>query len=171
MRANRLPSTVFPLLEDSMPIPRGPAVLLLAGGVACATIAHGTTQDVNITSNPSAARVMVDNKPLGSTPVVAKLARNSVHTVRLEVDGYKPFELQLQRKTSGWVWGNLALGGFIGFAVDMSNGAMYKLSPEEVVGTFASAGSASITRDGFFVTLVAHADSSWTRIATLEPTR
>lgn len=40
---------------------------------ACATIMHGSSQDIGVSSSPTGAQVSVDNKPLGVTPVVESL--------------------------------------------------------------------------------------------------
>src|SRR5256885_116858 len=73
---------------------------LLVG--ACASIIHGTHQDVGISSNPTAAHVTVDGQQTGTTPVVAHLTRKDNHIVRLELPGYKPYEATLTRGVSGW---------------------------------------------------------------------
>src|SRR5256885_14019069 len=99
---------------------------------ACASIIHGTHQDVGISSNPTAAHVTVDGQQTGTTPVVAHLTRKDNHIVRLELPGYKPYEATLTRGVSGWVWGNIVFGGLIGLAVDAISGGMYKLTPEQL---------------------------------------
>jgi len=92
------------------------AVLAAAslGLLACATILHGSSQDVGIASQPTGASVTVDNQMLGHTPVVAKLKRKDKHTIAVALDGYQPFEVTTTRSTSGWVWGNIVFGGLIG---------------------------------------------------------
>src|SRR6476660_10190694 len=84
----------------------------------CATIMHGTGQDVGISSTPTAAAVTIDNQPSGQTPYVAKLSRKDTHIVHITAPGYAPADLTLTRKTSGWVWGTIVFGGLIGLAVD-----------------------------------------------------
>src|SRR5205809_8059288 len=48
--------------------------------LACGSIMHGSAQDVSIASQPTGASVSVDNQPLGTTPVVAKLKRKDTQT-------------------------------------------------------------------------------------------
>ena len=91
---------------------------LILGLAACASIVHGTHQDVGITSVPTGASVSIDNIQSGNTPVFAKLTRKDNHIVRIELPGYQPLDLTLTRSVSGWVWGNVAAGGFIGLAVE-----------------------------------------------------
>lgn len=138
---------------------------LLPVGLACASIIHGSKQSVAFTSTPSSARVTVDDQLVGNTPVVAKLTRKDKHIVRIELEGYSPFEATLARRTSGWVWGNIVFGGLIGLAVDASTGAMYKLTPAEISGTLGPV--TSMTRDGLGVVVVLRADPAWERIGKL----
>ena len=68
------------------------ALLALAG---CASIMHGTSQDIGFQSTPTNAKVAVDGLPMGNTPVVAKLSRKDNHIVKMNLDGYQPFEATL----------------------------------------------------------------------------
>jgi len=137
--------------------------------VGCATIMHGTSQDIAISSQPTAAAVTVDNKPLGQTPVNAHLTRKDVHTIRITLAGYQPFEMNLTRHVSGWVWGNIVFGGLIGLAVDAASGGLYELRPDQVAGQLqAGKMGAVIRRNNIVVLLVANPDPSWARIGSLE---
>lgn len=138
---------------------------LLPAALACASIVHGSKQSVAFTSAPSSARVTVDDQLVGNTPVVAKLTRKDKHIVRIELEGYSPFETTLTRRTSGWVWGNIVFGGLIGLAVDASTGAMYKLTPEEINGTLGPV--TSMTREGLGVVVVLRPDPAWEKIGEL----
>ncbi len=115
------------------------AILGLAG---CASIMHGTTQGISISSAPTGAQVAVNNVEVGTTPVVAELKRKDQHVVQVMLDGYEPFEMALNRSVSGWVWGNIVFGGIIGLAVDAATGGLYKLSPEQVRAEMAASGAA-----------------------------
>ncbi len=136
---------------------------------ACASIAHGNKQDVAISSVPAGAKVTVDNLERGTTPVVAKLTRKDVHVVRVEMAGYKPFEATLRHKVDGWFWGNILIGGLIGIGIDAIDGAMYKLSPDQVSAALES-GQASVLqqRDGLYIVAALEPQSDWVRIGQLE---
>lgn len=140
------------------------ALVLVAS--ACATIMHGTKQDVGVSSVPSAAKVSVDNAPLGSTPIVANLKRGDNHIVRVELAGYQTFEATLTKKTSGWVWGNIVFGGIIGLAVDAISGGLYELTPEQVSATLVKQ-SASTKSGTLQVFVVLQPDDRWTKIGQL----
>ena len=155
--------------------------ILLAASIAvltgCATIMHGTSQDIGFQSSPTNAKVLVDGLPMGNTPVVAKLSRKDNHIVKMNLDGYQPFEATLTRGTSGWVWGNIVFGGLIGLAVDAMSGGLYNLTPNQISGQLSGGvipqgkpPTAMITKDGIFITVVMHADPAWKRIGSLAKT-
>ena len=147
------------------------AALGLAG---CATIMHGTTQDIGLQSTPTNAKVTVDGLPMGSTPVVTKLSRKDNHIVKLTLDGYQPFEATITRGTSGWVWGNIVFGGLVGLAVDAMSGGLYTLNPAQVSGQMTQGAATrggppmpALDRDGVYIAVVLHADPSWQQVGSL----
>jgi hypothetical protein len=147
---------------------RALAVAALIGAVTpgCCSIIHQTRQAVAISSTPSRARVIVDEEEQGRTPLVAKMKRKYHHTIRLELEGYEPYEMALTRK----VWGNLVFGGVIGLIIDASNGALYRLTPEAITAGMTEGRAKILYKDdemNIFVML--HATSTLERIATLRP--
>ena len=134
----------------------------------CASIMHGTTQQIGVSSSPTGARVFVNGNQGGVTPAVLNLSRKSIHTISLQSDGYEPFEMALTRSVSGWVWGNIVFGGIIGLAVDASTGGLYKLSPEQVGAELRRDGVEwSTDEDLLFVRLLSREDAELERIGTL----
>jgi hypothetical protein len=135
---------------------------------ACASIMHGSSQDIGISSTPTSASVTIDNTAKGQTPFVAKLSRKDNHVIHIAADGYEPADLTLTRNVSGWVWGNLVFGGLIGLAVDAITGGLYKLTPDQLNATLAKQ-SASVARskDGFYVVLVPAAEKGWLKVGQL----
>ncbi len=137
---------------------------------ACATIMHGSSQQVGINSQPAGATVVVDSQTVGMTPVVAKLARKRTHRISVTLAGYQPYEMVTTRKTSGWVWGNILFGGLIGLIVDASTGGLYDVRPEQVNAQLARTGGMGEARDGtIYVFLVREVDPSWVKIGQLTP--
>jgi hypothetical protein len=87
------------------------AAILLQG---CATLVRGTSQKVPVTSAPAGARVLVDGKDAGLTPLLLKLKRKRPVVIRIEKEGYDPHEIRIERKKpSKWdptvVFGNTLL--------------------------------------------------------------
>ena len=152
-------------------------VLVGALGIAiwvtgCATIMHGTSQDVSITSTPSGASVKVDAMSYGKTPVVVNLSRGNAHVVKIDLAGYEPFEMAIKKNLSGWVWGNIIFGGLIGLAVDAISGGMYNLTPDQVAAELSKEGVGFLyEEDAIYITVVLKPDPSWERIANLKPLR
>lgn len=137
---------------------------------ACATIMHGSSQQVGINSQPTGATVVVDSQTVGMTPVVAKLARKRTHRITVTLAGYQPYEMVTTRKTSGWVWGNIVFGGLIGLIVDASTGGLYDVRPEQVNAQLARTGAMGQAHDGtIYVFLVREVDPSWVKIGQLTP--
>jgi hypothetical protein len=102
----------------------------------CATIMSGSKQDIPITSSPSGASISVDGEMMGITPVTIKLKRNMKNVaLKIELDGYKPYQTNLSRGMNGWIFGNIILGGIPGLIIDAATGSMYKLTPESVTAS------------------------------------
>lgn len=141
-------------------------VSLLAG---CATIIHGgSSQKISISSDPVGANVSIDGATFGVTPLVADLKRSNEHIVVLNMDGYQPAQLTLTKSVSGWVWGNVLIGGLIGLAVDFATGGVYNLTPEQLNSTLVKQGVTSVERNGsIYVVTTLKADPSWHKLAQL----
>jgi len=99
---------------------------------ACSTILNTTSQDVELKTTPPNAKIIIDGKKFGTTPQVVNLDRGSNHIVKLDLDGYDPYEIQLTRKISILFWGNIFNGFLPGMLVDMFTGAMFNLLPDKM---------------------------------------
>jgi hypothetical protein len=144
--------------------------VLLGGLQGCATIVKGSKQQVTITSNPSQANIYINGRLYGKTPSLARLDRKDNQFIKIELEGYHPFETHLQRKFNGWIFGNIIFGGIIGIIVDASTGAMYSLTPNQVTAQLSGTIQTNILKqnDGIYLGVVLNADPSWTKIGTLE---
>jgi hypothetical protein len=149
----------------------GVVAIVMTALFGCASIMNGTTQDVGISSSPSNARVTVDGRLAGKTPFIAQLKRKDNHTIKIELEGYQPFEATFTRSASGWVWGNLAFGGLIGLAIDAISGSMYKLTPEQMQAELKESAkevSAIDKGDYLYLAVVLHPDPKWEKVGTLQ---
>ena len=97
----------------------------------CATVTGGVTQRVRVKSKPAGARVLLNGKQVGVTPVTAVVSRWGWHKVRIELDGYEPYEVRLEKKFNDTVLWNAWIGG-AWIVVDAVSGAIFELdvSPE-----------------------------------------
>ena len=101
-------------LLSRMPVRRqgpGPACALVAAlalSTGCATFMNGSTQRVAVASEPPGARVFVGDEPVGVTPTFVELERDEGDLVlRFEKDCHRHTVLEVPRRTSTWVYGNL----------------------------------------------------------------
>jgi len=123
---------------------------------------------VGIASNPSGASVWVDRQLVGNTPIIVELSRKDNHVVRIELDGYQPYEATFSRQLSGWVFGNIIFGGLIGLAVDAISGGLYMLTPDQVQAEMRSNRIAySKNSKDSYIAIVLEPDPSWKKIGEL----
>ena len=114
------------------------AIVLLATSLAgCATIVHGTTQQVHIETIPAGAKASVGSQTI-TTPGELTLPREYSFIVNFEKPDCLPTYAHVESETSNLVWGNIFLGGFVGAAIDFASGAAYDLQPATVSATLAS---------------------------------
>jgi len=113
------------------------AVAALAACLSgCATVVNGMKQKVLFLSDPPGSTVKINEVPVGRTPVTINLRRGSKNIVKIEADGYDPYEFKLPRRMSSWFWGNLLLGGpfglFAGGFSDLLTEGLWKFDPTPV---------------------------------------
>jgi PEGA domain-containing protein len=106
------------------------------GTTGCGLVVNGIHQDIAVTSTPGGARVSVDGIQQGTTPVVVPVKRKHAHVVKVEIDGYQPYEESVVPVQSSWEWGNLIFGWLPGFAIDAWTGGMFEFADATVHATF-----------------------------------
>ena len=99
----------------------------------CATIFHGSSQTISLSTDPPDALVRAGGNTYKS-PAQAILRRDADYIITAEKDG---FETSQGTITHSVHWptflGNIIFGGLIGWAIDFSSGAAYKLEPENLI--------------------------------------
>ena len=98
----------------------------------CATIIHGTRQDINITSSPEGATAKVDGIEL-STPQTISLERKKDYIVTFDKPGYKRTQVVIRKRFNGFetILGNV-LWLVPGLLVDFVAGGAWTLKPSTV---------------------------------------
>ena len=108
------------------------SVLFALSLAGCATIINGTSQKIQVSSEPAGATVVVDEKYICKTPVRVRLERRSDHILIIAKEGYETRSVKMTHVLSEAVCGNLFLGGPLGWIFDMCAGTQYKLIPNPV---------------------------------------
>ena len=93
---------------------------------------NGTTQVVEINSEPSGVHVLINDQPMGKTPVVTELPRKRDHHIKYQLDEETVHEDFANRNLSKTVLLNLALSpyGLAGIPVDFISGGAYYLDKD-----------------------------------------
>lgn len=119
----------------------------------CATILSKSAYDVRINSSPKAANVTIYNRQglevySGHTPCHAMLKpgggffKKAVYSIEFSKSGYVNRTITLRADLNGWYFGNLLIGGPIGFLiVDPATGAMYKLTNTDINASLDASGT------------------------------
>ncbi|UCB51886.1 MAG: PEGA domain-containing protein [Candidatus Zixiibacteriota bacterium] len=129
---------------------------LLSTFLTCATIMHGTKQDVSISSSPDQAEVEVMTAGgvvvfTGNTPVTTKLQRKHEYDVFINLAGYQEAKVHISKEFDSIYLGNILCGGIIGMIIDAANGAMNKLEPDVISVTLVTALLDEQTRETYAV--------------------
>jgi len=140
-----------------MVIPRNTQIILalLVSSVFffqnCATIFRGTSQKIPVTSNPSGAKIIVDGNEAGYAPLELKLKKKKKNqTIRIEKQGYDPFEIGISGETSrSFTLIDGVLGGVVGMVAGVN--AAIAFLPEDVS---AGAGITAILAGGLIGSII-----------------
>jgi len=111
----------------------------------CATIVGGgTSQAVNISSEPSGASFVVKSSSglqmaSGKAPQTLRLPRKNEYQIEFSMEGYRAQTVVLTKGLNGWIWGNFLFGWIVGFIIDFASGSASKLEPAIVQVTLETA--------------------------------
>ncbi len=114
-------------------------IIVLTIGVftSCSTIMTGTSENVTFNANVDKAKVYVDGIYRGETPLILDLESKKSYTVLIEAEGYNSYTTMINKKTSGWIFGNVIIGGIVGIVVDVATGGIYVLDENEINGNLS----------------------------------
>ena len=103
------------------------AVALMLGG--CATIIKGPSQEITVNTNPTAASCVLNREgakigEVNPTPGMAKVDKTKYDiTVVCSKDGYQEATYMAHSDIEGATFGNIAMGGLIGWGIDSATGS------------------------------------------------
>lgn len=114
-------------------------LVCVAAGMAvsgCATITRGTTDQVQIISDPSGADVRSSMGPTCITPCTLQVSRKDEFTVTISKPGFVeenvPVKTQIAGSGAAGFAGNVLIGGIIGMGADAYTGATMEHVPNPV---------------------------------------
>ena len=141
---------------------------------SCATILTGSKQGVGISSSPSNAKVSIDGRYVGTTPLSLKLKRNDNHVIKINLKGYQPYQIQVTKGTNFTMFaGDVILTGLIGLAVDYADGDIYALTPNNITATLGQSSKMSLVnkKDKLLIAIVMKPNKNWKKIGQLKRSR
>lgn len=99
--------------------------------VGCSTVVNGSYEEINFTSEPVGATVLIEGQPKGETPATIKV-RRAWDPVKVEFrkDGYKSAWVEMTTSLEEVTLVNILFP--IGFAVDYVSDAMHQFDEKDV---------------------------------------
>ena len=99
---------------------------IVAGGDTSITISSSVTDPVTITTEKQ-------TYPNVTLPAVVQVKRKKLdgQRIRIEAENYKFQDIVLRKAVNGWAFGNILLGGIIGWSVDLITNCVSKPAQEE----------------------------------------
>jgi len=148
-------------------------VLPLALIQGCATITKGSSQPVTLHTDPDGAACDITREQktvasVGATPGQVTVDRGwGAIDISCRKPGFQPTEARVDSEVQGWTFGNILIGGIIGFAVDAASGAMRQY-PQFITLTLVPEEFASVAeRDAYLVRTKARFDKEAAEAAEL----
>lgn len=102
----------------------------------CATVTRGTTNQIQIMSEPSGADVRTSLNQSCTTPCTLNVGRKDEFTVVINLAGYREQRIQVTTRVAGagaaGAVGNVLIGGVIGLGVDVVTGSTLEHFPNPI---------------------------------------
>lgn len=117
---------------------------------SCASVTRGTTDQVQIHSNPPEAQARTSMGHVCITPCTLQFGRKDEFTVLFSKPGFHSVEIPVKAQLAGsgaaGFAGNVILGGVVGMVVDASTGATLEHVPNPVSATLIPLKKGETTR-------------------------
>jgi hypothetical protein len=121
------------------------AVCVVAALSACATVTRGTTNQLQILSEPSGASVRTSLNQTCTTPCTLTVGRKDEFSVTVSLAGYGSRTVDVRTRVAGagaaGFVGNVIVGGVIGMGADAVTGATLEHFPNPVEVKLSRSGS------------------------------
>lgn len=101
---------------------------IVSGGDPSITINGNVNEPVNITTTKQTYQGV-------SLPAVVKVNRHKLDGQRIQItsENYKFNDIVLEKAVNGWAFGNILIGGLIGWGVDLATNSVSKPSQTQFV--------------------------------------
>jgi len=107
-------------------------ILAVSALVGCATIFKGSTDKVNFSSDPTAAKVYVNGQYMGKTPFEIELQSKHSYAIEFRKQGYEDKTVILTNSVgAGWLVLDVIFG-LVPVIVDAATGNWYSLDQKHV---------------------------------------
>ena len=90
--------------------------------VSCATIFHGFKEEIEVTSEPTGAKVYVEDRQIVTTPGEISIKMKRDLMLRFEKEGYDPCEVEVKRRLSWKLLLNLCLLEWVAMDAPVNEG-------------------------------------------------
>lgn len=87
-----------------------------------------TTKPTNVDVTLQGIQTQIERELV--TPFKVELDKGTDYSVIVETENYRSEKITIDRKITGWFWGNILLGGPIGMLVDYSTDEMWTHNPD-----------------------------------------
>lgn len=89
---------------------------------SCATLFSGSYDEVDLSSEPTGAKVFVNGKDEGNTPMTVRLKKSKEYTIEFVKEGFKTKTMRMTYGLgAGWLILDI-LSGLVGIIVDAATG-------------------------------------------------
>jgi len=133
---------------------------------------------VDVSSEPVGAKISIDGRDYGTTPLSIPLNRQGRllgeskekkgYLLKIELEGYLPYEIMLRRKMDKLFLVDF-IGSAIGIILDARNGAMYKLTPDQINAKMGkTTASSDSNSENVYIAVTLNPDPSWEKIGNLK---
>ena len=116
----------------------------------CATVTRGTTNQVQIVSEPAGASARTSFGHQCNTPCTLSVSRKDEFSVLISAPGYEEQRVDVKTQLAGTgaagFAGNIVAGGVVGMVVDASTGATLEHSPNPVTVSLRPLAPAPVQR-------------------------
>ena len=109
------------------------AAILVSSMTSCATIVAGGSPKITIDGDTKDPVTIITEKqtyPNVQLPYTVQVNRHHIDGQRIQIqsdkDSYR--DVVLEKKVNSWTWGNILLGGLIGWSVDLITNCVSKPS-------------------------------------------